>query len=109
MILEPHTESLPYNIFLRAFELRIKSTTKMVLLTLISEAVKNDENFCTPSHERIAELCCIQKITVIKHIGFLEDMGLIRKDTRVTDSKSCATNLYTITLHNHLRAIKEPA
>ncbi len=78
----------------------IKAIRKIILIKLIFNAIKNNSNSCSPSHLEIANFCRVKKITVIKHIAELEEDGFITKQLRLTECRSCDTNVYTICMTN---------
>lgn len=72
-----------------AFNKNIKSTTKIVYLTLLSHC--HTDNTCFPSLARLAELCNCSIRTVQRHIQILAEEKLITIKRRGSTS-----NLYTL-------------
>lgn len=70
---------------------------KLVLLKLADNA--NDEGFCWPSYQNIADYCEITKRSAMSHISALEKMGLLRVVHRKQEGKKMnKSNYYYLTL-----------
>ena len=78
---------------LQAFEAKVgNSARKLVLIKLADNA--NDQGFCWPSHQYIADQCEISKRSVINHISALEEMGLVTVKKRKKESGGNHSNYY---------------
>ena len=75
---------------------------KMLLLALCDHA--NDEGVCYPSQERLAAKCSMARRTVVSHLQWLEERGIVRKERRQNTQRR-KTDLYYITLGGY----SEPA
>lgn len=86
---------------LKAFETMVGNPArKLVLIKLADNA--NDQGFCWPSHQYIADQCEISKRSVINHISALEKMGLVTIKKRKKESGGNQSNYYYL----HLDGVK---
>lgn len=69
------------------------SGRKLVLIKLADNA--NDEGFCWPSYQHVADQCEMGRSTVKEHIKKLEECGFLRVESR-NDGKS--SNRYLLTI-----------
>ncbi|GAD75003.1 helix-turn-helix domain-containing protein [Vibrio azureus] len=80
----------------QAMQLKVgNATRKLVLLKLADNA--NDNGVCWPSYEYIADMCEVDRRTVMRHIKTLEEMGLVSVRIRKGE-KGNATNVYQLHL-----------
>lgn len=85
-----------------AWDMDLPMGQKMLLLALCDHA--NDEGVCYPSQERLATKCSMARRTVVSHLQWLEERGIVRKERRQNTQRR-KTDLYYITLEGYL----EPA
>lgn len=71
----------------------ITPAQKLVLITL-ADSHNERANVAWPSLNLIAERCNISKSTVRRHLSRLEELGLIRSETRLRDDGGTTSNLY---------------
>ncbi|MFA0690607.1 helix-turn-helix domain-containing protein [Vibrio splendidus] len=86
------------SMFLTAQAMQLKvgnATRKLVLLKLADNA--NDNGVCWPSYEYIADMCEVDRRTVMRHIKTLEEMGLVSVRTRKGE-KGNSSNVYQLDL-----------
>jgi DNA-binding transcriptional ArsR family regulator len=77
---------------------------KLVLLKLADNA--NDEGYCWPSYQNIADHCEITKRSAMNHINALEKMGLLRVVHRKQEgSKMNRSNYYYLTLDSAMNSL----
>lgn len=87
----------------QAFSLKLgNSTRKIILLKLADHA--NDDGYCWPSYQHLADICECDKRTVKRHMKFLKEEGLLSVQHRMT-SKGNSSNLYQLTLENYKNKI----
>lgn len=83
----------------QAFNLKIKnSTRKIILLKLADHA--NDDGFCWPSYQHLADICECNKRTVMTHMKAMQELGLLSIQHRMSN-KGNSSNLYQLTLDNY--------
>ncbi|ENP0827447.1 helix-turn-helix domain-containing protein, partial [Vibrio parahaemolyticus] len=83
-------------LMVKALKLKIGNQgRKLVLIKLADNA--NDQGECWPSYQYIADVCEMSKRSAISHIQKLEDMGLLRRESRIT-KKGQSSNMYYLTL-----------
>ena len=85
-----------------AWDMDLPMGQKMLLLALCDHA--NDEGVCYPSQERLATKCSMARRTVVSHLQWLEERGIVRKERRQNTQRR-KTDLYYITLDGY----SEPA
>src|SRR5262245_17776849 len=86
-----------------AFKQKVGSmATKIVLIKLADNA--NDEGFCWPSFEYIAEQCECDRTTVKRQIRRLVEMGLVFVEHRKEDNTSLS-NYYCLNLPPELQNV----
>ena len=85
-----------------AWDMDLPMGQKMLLLALCDHA--NDEGVCYPSQERLATKCSMARRTVVSHLQWLEERGIVRKERRQNTQRR-KTDLYYITLEGY----SEPA
>lgn len=85
-----------------AWDMGLPMGQKMLLLALCDHA--NDEGVCYPSQERLAAKCSMARRTVVSHLQWLEERGIVRKERRQNTQRR-KTDLYYITLDGY----SEPA
>ncbi|MDK9757652.1 helix-turn-helix domain-containing protein [Vibrio sp. D173a] len=84
----------------QAMQLKVgNATRKLVLLKLADNA--NDNGVCWPSYEYIADMCEIDRRTVMRHIKTLEEMGFVSVRTRKGE-KGNSTNIYQLNLRGDI-------
>jgi hypothetical protein len=76
-----------------AWKLKLKSSQKLVILSLADRADCN--NFCFPSISRLTEDTCLNRKTVLECIRILEELGLISVEKGLGKG-----NKYTLNLEN---------
>ncbi|MEZ9547806.1 MULTISPECIES: helix-turn-helix domain-containing protein [Vibrio] len=80
----------------QAMQLKVgNATRKLVLLKLADNA--NDSGVCWPSYEYIADMCEVDRRTVMRHIKTLEEMGFVSVRTR-KGKKGNSSNVYQLNL-----------
>lgn len=80
----------------QAMQLKVgNATRKLVLLKLADNA--NDNGVCWPSYEYIADMCEVDRRTVMRHIKTLEEMGFVSVRTRKGE-KGNSSNVYQLNL-----------
>lgn len=79
----------------QAWNMDIPQGQKMVLLALCDHA--NDEGVCYPSQDKLAQKCSMNCRTVISHIKWLTDHGILTKERRQNTQRR-KSNLYEINL-----------
>ncbi|MEZ9734803.1 MULTISPECIES: helix-turn-helix domain-containing protein [unclassified Vibrio] len=80
----------------QAMQLKVgNATRKLVLLKLADNA--NDSGVCWPSYEYIADMCEVDRRTVMRHIKTLEEMGFVSVRTRKGE-KGNSSNVYQLNL-----------
>ena len=82
----------------KAWEMDIPQGQKMVLLAICDHA--NDDGVCYPSQEKLAKKCSTTERSVIKHLNWLKEKGIIAKSRRQKGG-SRLSNLYEIDLSNY--------
>jgi len=73
-----------------------KGAEKFVLVTLADAA--DDDGVCWPGRRFIAERTGISPAQVSRHLAKLEAKGLLRREERVREDGSRASNLYVLPL-----------
>lgn len=87
---------------LQAFDAKVgNSARKLVLIKLADNA--NDQGFCWPSHQHIADQCEMSKRSVINHISALQEAGLITVKKRKKETGGNHSNYYYL----HLDGVKD--
>ena len=81
-----------------AWDMSLPMGQKMLLLALCDHA--NDEGVCYPSQERLATKCSMARRTVVSHLQWLEEHGLVSKERRQNTQRR-KTDLYYITLDGY--------
>lgn len=80
----------------QAFQLKLKnSTRKLILLKLADNA--NDQGYCWPSYNHIADMCEIDKRTAMRHIKVLIELGYVEKELRPGKNGN-TSNMYLLRL-----------
>jgi len=83
-------------LMVQAFQLKLKnSTRKLILLKLADNA--NDQGYCWPSYNHIAEMCEIDKRTAMRHIKVLIELGYLDKKLRPGKNGN-TSNMYHLKL-----------
>lgn len=77
-----------------AWDIRLQPAVKLVLLKLADRA--NDDGECWPGQESIATACDMSERSVMRHIGFLERVGILSVGRRKGEDGRQETNLYTL-------------
>lgn len=72
------------------------SATKLVLLSLADYS--NNVGLCYPSVNSISNSTNLTTRSVIKHIGLLKDLGIVKSTARYDDDKSRTSNMYKLDL-----------
>ena len=81
-----------------AWDMSLPMGQKMLLLALCDHA--NDEGVCYPSQERLATKCSMARRTVVSHLQWLEEHGLVSKERRQNTQRR-KSDLYYITLDGY--------
>jgi DNA-binding transcriptional ArsR family regulator len=90
----------------QAFQLKLGcSTRKLILLKLADNA--NDQGYCWPSYQHIADLCEIDKRTAQRHIKKLAEMGYLTIEHR-TRKHGDTSNMYRLSLEESRGDILPP-
>ncbi|MCQ9090558.1 helix-turn-helix domain-containing protein [Vibrio alginolyticus] len=85
-------------LMVKALKLKIGNQgRKLVLVKLADNA--SDQGECWPSYQYIADICEMSKRSAMSHVKKLEDMGLLRRETRIGKTGQ-SSNLYHLTLDN---------
>lgn len=84
----------------RAWEMDIPTSQKMILLALADRA--NDEGECWPGQEELARKGNMSPRSVVNHIDWLEDHGLLKVERR-QKGNTRQSNRYTVTLDSFVR------
>lgn len=85
------------SLMVAAMKLRVGNPLrKLVLIKLADNA--SDMGECWPSYQHIADQCEISKRSVMNHITFLCESGLLRKEIRKGGPKGNSSNVYFLTL-----------
>lgn len=85
----------------KAWEMDIPTGQKMLLLALCDHA--NDDGACYPSQDKLAIKCSMGARTVIAHIKWLEEHGIISRERRQSTQRR-KSDLYQICLDNYTPA-----
>ena len=81
-----------------AWDMDLPMTSKMLLLALCDHA--NDDGVCYPSQSKLAKKCSMGERSVIKHIKWLVDVGILTKERRQSTTKR-QSDLYQINLQGY--------
>ncbi|VEB42956.1 Uncharacterised protein [Chromobacterium violaceum] len=79
----------------RAWDMDIPTGQKMILIALADRA--NDEGECWPGQEELAKKGSMSPRSVVNHIDWLEDHGLLKVERRQKGNQR-QSNRYTVTL-----------
>ncbi|QND84586.1 Helix-turn-helix domain-containing protein [Chromobacterium vaccinii] len=83
----------------RAWDMDIPTGQKMILIALADRA--NDEGECWPGQEELAKKGSMSPRSVVNHIDWLEDHGLLKVERRQKGNQR-QSNRYTVTLDSFI-------
>ena len=75
----------------------LKPATKIVLYWL-ADHYNTETGKCFPSLSTLAAECEMSKPAILRHLDALENLGLIKRVTRIRENGSRSSNLYELTL-----------
>ena len=79
-----------------AWGIELPPAMKLVLLKLADRA--NDDGECWPGMDVVAQACGVCERTMMRYIDKMEQIGLLKRDKRKSESGKQQTNLYTLNL-----------